>query len=163
VAHDLRYIIAILKIDHDLERIGDLAVNIAERAVVLAENGITRDFGLAEMSSRVQKMLGRSLDALINYDVKLAKEIWLSDDDIDDENRRAVSEMEAEIVAHPNKTKSLLALISVSRTLERIADHATNISKDVIYMIEGEIVRHRSRYYREAMNMPPRTATDTEG
>ena len=163
VAHDLRYIVAILKINHDMERVGDLAVNIAERAIILSENGVVeRDFGLHDMAARVQTMLGRSLDALINYDVKLAKEIWLSDDSIDDANRRAVSDIETVLHTNPDHVKSLLALNGVSRTLERIADHATNIAKEVIYMIDGEIVRHRSRYYREAMNLPPENPADTQ-
>ena len=149
VAQDLRYIIAILKINHDLERVGDLAVNIAERAIVIAENGsFPTDFGIGAMAAQVERMIGRSLDALLNYDVELAKEIWLSDDTIDSENRRVVGELEEAIRHNPDAIKSLLALTSVSRTLERIADHATNIAKDVIYMIEGEIVRHRSRHFR---------------
>lgn len=149
VAQDLRYIIAILKINHDLERVGDLAVNIAERAIVITENGtLPTDFGIGAMAAQVERMIGRSLDALLNYDVELAKEIWLSDDTIDSENRRVVGELEEAIRHNPDAIKSLLALTSVSRTLERIADHATNIAKDVIYMIEGEIVRHRSRHFR---------------
>lgn len=150
VAQDLRYVVAILKINHDLERVGDLAVNIAERAVILCESPVlARDFGLTDMARRVQAMLGRSIDSLLNYDVNLAKETWLSDDGIDDANRNAIGEMETAIQQNPAHCKPLLALIGVSRTLERIADHATNISKDVIYMIAGEIVRHRSRQFRE--------------
>lgn len=150
VAQDLRYIIAILKINHDLERVGDLAVNIAERAVIMSENGVlATDHGIGTMAEKVQRMIGRSLDALLNYDMRLAKEIWLSDDTIDAENRRVCGELEEAIRKDPTHIKSMLALISVSRTLERIADHSTNIAKDVIYMIDGEIVRHRSRFYRE--------------
>lgn len=162
VAQDLRYIIAILKINHDLERVGDLAVNIAERAIIMAENGVLpSDHGIGAMAEKVQRMIARSLDALLNYDVRLAKEIWLSDDTIDAENRRVCSELEEVIRADPTHIRSMLALISVSRTLERIADHSTNIAKDVIYMIEGEIVRHRSSFYREqiaAGRMPEKGA-----
>ena len=156
VAQDLRYVIAILKINHDLERVGDLAVNIAERAIILCENGvIERDFGIADMARRVQIMIGRSIDALLNFDAQLAKDIWLSDDGIDETNRSTVGEMETAIQQNPAQCKPLLALIGVSRTLERVADHATNISKDVIYLIDGEIVRHRSRQFREKMKLPP--------
>lgn len=166
VAHDLRYVIAMLKINHDMERVGDLAVNIAERAIILCESTPPAgDFGLSDMARRVQIMLGRSIDALLNYDVALAREIWLSDDGIDEANRNALEQMEAVLARHPEQLRSLLALIGVSRTLERIGDHATNISKDVIYMIEGEIVRHRSRQYREKMATttprPPGSANGT--
>lgn len=149
VANDLRYIIAILKINHDLERVGDLAVNIAERALILSESTLQdRDFGLRDLASKAQAMLSRSLDAMFNYNVQLAKEVWLSDDGIDDANRRIIADIEGEIERNPKNIHGLLALIGVSRTLERVADHATNISKDVIYMIAGEIVRHRSRQFR---------------
>jgi phosphate transport system protein len=163
VANDLRYIVAILKINHDMERVGDLAVNIAERAIILSENGIVeRDFGLRDMAARVQAMLGRSLDALLNNDIKLAKEIWLSDDGIDEANRNTVGELESEIQRDPAHCKGLLALTGISRTLERIADHTTNVAKEVIYMISGEIVRHRSRFFREEMNLPPENPADTQ-
>lgn len=156
VAQDLRYVIAILKINHDLERVGDLAVNIADRAVILAECApVAHDYGLRDMAARVQAMLSRSLDAMLNYDVQLAKDIWLSDDGIDEANRKNIGALEAEIARDTTHLRALLALIGVSRTLERVADHATNISKDVIYMIAGEIVRHRSRQYRERMGQKP--------
>lgn len=150
VANDLRYVIAILKINHDLERVGDLAVNIADRAIILSDHApLPHDFGLRDMAAKAQAMLARSLDSMLNYDVQLAKEIWLADDGIDETNLRIISELEAEIARKPEHLRALLALIGVSRTLERVADHATNISKDVIYMIAGEIVRHRSRQFRE--------------
>jgi phosphate transport system protein len=151
VAHDLRYIVAILKINHDLERIGDLAVSIAQRGFALSQLPKPQlDLDLLAMADQAQKMVARSLDALIQYDVALAKDIWLSDDEMDrrnDEVYRAVSD---EIRRRPEHIDPLLCLLSVSRNLERMADHATNIAKDVIYMIEGEIVRHRSREYRAA-------------
>lgn len=152
VAHDLRFIVAILKINHDLERVGDLAVNIGERALVLAQHPpVQRDFNLQRLADKAQTAVARSLDALINRDLKLAREIWLSDDDADQFNRDLLNQVEDEIKKHPEQLPSLLALTSVSRTLERVADHATNISKDVIYLIEGDIVRHRSSQYREKL------------
>lgn len=152
VANDLRYIVAILKINHDLERVGDLAVNIADRAIILCDhNPVGRDFGLRDMAARTQAMLRRSLDAMLNYDVQLAKDIWLADDGIDETNRTIISDIEAEIARDPTHLRAHLALIGISRTLERVGDHATNIAKDVIYMIAGEIVRHRSRQFREKM------------
>jgi phosphate transport system protein len=156
VAHDLRYVVAILKINHDLERVGDLAVNIADRAIILCDHApVSHDYGLREMATRAQTMLRRSLDAMINSDVQLAKDIWLADDGIDAMNVKIISDLEAAIEQDPKHLRAMLALIGVSRTLERIGDHATNIAKDVIYMIAGEIVRHRSRQFREKMQQTP--------
>lgn len=149
VAHDLRFVVAMIKINHDLERIGDLAVNIGERAVTLAQRPpLARDFQIQQMSDMVQQMVGRSLDALINLDAKLARDIWMADDEADRRNRELLGAVEEEIQRDPSQLQSLLALTSISRTLERIGDHATNIAKDVIYMIEGDIVRHRGRFLR---------------
>lgn len=152
VANDLRFTVAILKINHDIERIGDLAVNIGERALTLTRHPpLPRDFQLQRLADRAQSMVARSLDSLINRDAKLAREIWLSDDDADRFNREILSSVEDEIAKRPDLLPAFMAITSVSRTLERVADHATNIAKDVIYMIEGDIVRHRSRQYREKM------------
>ena len=151
VAHDLRFIIAMLKINHDLERIGDLAVSVGERALTLS--GQARpplDFDLLAMAERVQAMVSRSIDALINRDVNLARAIWMEDDAVDDLNRTMFDQVMASIQKHPDHLEGLLNLLSVSRNLERIADHATNIAKDVVYLTEGEIVRHRSRQVRAA-------------
>lgn len=150
VAHDLRFIVAILKINHDLERIGDLAVNIGERAYTLSGQApLSRDYDLKRLADTAQAMVARSLDALINRNAALAREIWLSDDAADAMNREILTAVEEDVRVHPEQMASLMAITSVSRTLERIADHATNIAKDVIYMIEGNIVRHRSRQFRE--------------
>jgi phosphate transport system protein len=149
VANDLRFIIAILKINHDLERIGDLAVSIAERAHDLTNHARPDiDVNLTAMARKAQDMVARSIDAMINRDVQTAREIWLSDDDMDSQNREVFRRVAEEIRKHPDQAEALLCLMSVSRNLERIADHASSISKDVLYMIEGEIVRHRSREYR---------------
>lgn len=151
VAHDLRFIIAMLKINHDLERIGDLAVSIGERALTLS--GQARpliEFDLMAMADLVQSMVSRSIDALINRDAKLARAIWLEDDAVDELNRTMFDQVMEAIQKHPDHLEALLNILSVSRNLERIADHATNIAKDVVYLIEGEIVRHRSRDVREA-------------
>ena len=156
VATDLRYVVAILKINHDLERVGDLAVNIADRALILCDHApLPHDYALREMGLRTQTMLSRSLDAMLNSDVQLAKDIWLADDGIDAMNLKIIADLETAIERDPGNLRSLLALIGISRTLERIGDHATNIAKDVIYMIAGEIVRHRSRQFREKLQPPP--------
>jgi phosphate transport system protein len=146
VAHDLRFIIAMLKINHDLERIGDLAVSIGERASTLSAAPRPEiNFDLMAMAEQAQSMVSRSIDALINRDANLAREIWMEDDEVDNLNRAMFDQVMQAIKKHPDQLEGLLNMLSVSRNLERIADHATNIAKDVVYLIEGEIVRHRSR------------------
>jgi len=150
VATDLRFIVAVLKINNDLERIGDLAVNIAERGAFLATQGrINIPFNFDDMVAKTQSMLKRSLDALVNHDAELAREVCLADDEVDAINRQMYIQVQDGIRAHPEQLEALIHLLSTSRHLERIADHATNIAEDVIYMIEGEIVRHRTEDYRE--------------
>jgi phosphate transport system protein len=143
VAIDLRYIIAVLKINNDLERIGDLAVNIAERALYLcSQERVDGRFDFAEMSGRTISMLKQSLDALVNMDAELARGVLISDDAVDEMNRQIIGQVVKSIEERPEHTECFLKYFSVSRHLERIADYATNIAEDVIYMMEGEIVRH---------------------
>ena len=149
VAIDLRFIIAVLKINNDLERIGDLAVNIAERALYLAQQpplGVSFDF--VGMARKVQLMLKNSLDALVNLSASLAKEVCLNDDEVDAMNRQMFQSVQDGIRTHPERVDTLIHMLSISRHLERIADHATNIAEDVIYMVEGEIVRHKTEEYK---------------
>ncbi|MBI3829519.1 MAG: phosphate signaling complex protein PhoU [Planctomycetes bacterium] len=148
VATDLRFIVAVLKLNNDLERIGDLAVNIAERAVFLAkQKKIDLSIDLLTMAEKSQKMLRESLDALVNHDSKLARTVCAADDEVDAMNREMYGHIKEAIHRHPERVDYLLHLLSVSRHLERIADHATNIAEDVIYMIEGEIVRHAAERF----------------
>ncbi len=149
VAGDLRLIIAILKINNDLERMGDLAVNIAERAQFLASRE-RPDFpiDLPLMAEKTKAMLRKSLDALMNRDAKLAREVLVADDEVDAMNREMYIRIQDAIRRKPDQLESLIHLLSCSRHLERIADHATNIAEDVIYMVEGVIVRHHAEDYR---------------
>ena len=143
VAVDLRVIIAVLKINNDLERIGDLAVAIAERARDLsAMREISLPFDFLGMSARVQEMLRKSLDALVEWNIGLANDVCSLDDNVDEENRAMYHNVREAISQHPEQIEQLLGCLSVSRYLERIADHATNIAEDVIYLISGSIVRH---------------------
>ena len=144
VAIDLRFIIAVLKINNDLERIGDLAGNIAKRTTSLAQ-WKTREvpFNLPEMLTLAVAMVKKSTDALINMDTKMAYEVGASDDRMDEMHRLAFKAIQQEIKKKPESVEYFILLLSVSRTLERIADHATNIAEDVIYMVDGEIIRHR--------------------
>ncbi|MBD3349438.1 MAG: phosphate signaling complex protein PhoU [Candidatus Eisenbacteria bacterium] len=145
VAADLRYVVAVLKINNDLERVGDLAANIAERAEFLASRSLPPEArGLPAMVEAVRDMLRRSLDSLVKMDSRLAREVLDSDSSVDDMNRKMFELVQEAIRARPSDIGTLILLQSVSRYLERIADHATNVAEDVIYMLEGEIARHGS-------------------
>jgi phosphate transport system protein len=144
VATDLRFIVAVLKINNDLERIGDLAVNIASRARKLADiKGPVHahiDFQGAE--GKIRDMFRKSLEALVNLDEELAVWVWSADSQVDDINRSVHQQVIAAMRQHPEEVERLMLLLSVSRNLERIGDHSTNIAEDILYMIRGEIVRH---------------------
>lgn len=150
VAVDLRFIIAVLKINSDLERVGDLAVNIAERAIFLAtQKNVFFATIITEMALKVESMLSRSIDSLVNLDVPLAHRIRAEDDEVDELNRNMYAKVKDELVAHPQDINCLLHTLSVGRHLERMADHATNIAEDVVYLVEAEIVRHTPEVYRD--------------
>jgi phosphate transport system protein len=144
VATDLRFIVAVLKINNDLERIGDLACNIASRARKMA--AVTTpakahiDFQGAE--TKVRTMLHKSLEALVNVDSDLAKWVWAQDEQIDEINRSVHRQVIQALKEYPDDVERLILLLSVSRNLERIGDHSTNIAEDILYMVGGEIVRH---------------------
>jgi phosphate transport system protein len=143
VAIDLRVVVAILKINNDLERIGDLAVNIAERAADLSKcEPVPTKFDFKRMGEKVQSMLRKSLDALVSMEPEIALEVLKSDDEIDAIHRQMYEQIKAEIALRPDKVDYFIQLLAVSRNLERVADHATNISEDVIYLAEGQIIRH---------------------
>ena len=150
VAIDLRFIVVVLKINTDLERIGDLAVNIAERSAYLASvQQVNEFFDFVRMSDQTEAMLKKSLDALVNLDSRLAYEVITADDIVDDLNRQMYLKIQDAIQKHPEQINSFIHLLSVSRHLERIADHATNIAEDVIYMVDGKIVRHKTEDYNK--------------
>lgn len=143
VAIDLRFIVAALKINNDLERIGDLAVNIAERAIALAESPrYPAQFDFQPMATAVSEMLRKSVDALVQMDLKLANWVREQDDSVDQMNLEMNKLVIKIIQDGSHAITELIHLLSISRHLERIADHATNIAEDVIYMCTGKIVRH---------------------
>jgi phosphate transport system protein len=146
VAVDLRFIVAVLKMNADFERIGDLAVNIAERAVALLRLPAT-DLAMQvdEIIEKVLAMLKNSLDSLVNLDEDLARAVCAADDDVDEFYRNMYDKVKQKILESPTNEiiDDMLQLLSIARHLERIADHATNIAEDVIYMIEGVIYRHQ--------------------
>ena len=144
VATDLRLIVSVMKINNDIERIGDLAVNIAERALFLCTAPpIEAPSDLADMRTKALAMLTGSLDSLVRQDTKRAREVRTGDDEVDDLNRQIFREFSAAVRKNPENVECLLSYLSVGRHLERIADYATNIAEDVIYLMEGEIVRHK--------------------
>jgi phosphate transport system protein len=149
VAIDLRFIVAVIKINNDLERIGDIAVNIAERAAFLAtQSKVDIPFDFAGMAEKTQSMLKKSLDSLVNMDADLAWEVGAADDEVDAINRDMYLQVQDGIRKNIDRMECLIHLLQTSRHLERIADHATNIAEDVIYMINGEIVRHHAEDYK---------------
>jgi phosphate transport system protein len=143
VAVDLRFIIAVIKINNELERIGDQAVNIAQRVQVIAKRPKPPFwFDYSEMGEKAQKMLRMSLDALINMDVDLAYRVITMDDEVDQIKSEAYDKIKQAIQELPERVGYYINLLLISRHLERLADHATNIAEEVIYLVEGEIFRH---------------------
>lgn len=150
VAIDLRFIVAALKINSDLERIGDLAVNIAERGLFLAGQAqFAIPFDLSAMVSLAEKMVTQSIDSLINHDVRLAHQIRAADDTMDAMNREMYTQLKGMLTTDTEHVNNLLHVLSVGRHLERIADHATNIAEDVIYLVDAQIIRHTPELYDE--------------
>lgn len=148
VAIDLRVIISVLKINSDLERIGDLAVDIAERGQYFATHeDVEHPFDFLGMSQKTQTMLQKSLDALVNLDCEMAKGVCAIDDEVDTIHREMYDKVEEAIRAKPDYLEQYISYLGVSKCLERIADHATNIAEDVIYLVEGNIVRHSGDIY----------------
>ncbi|MHB2147991.1 phosphate signaling complex protein PhoU [Calditrichota bacterium LG25] len=149
VAIDLRYVISVLKINNDLERVGDLASNIAQRAMelmYLGQNDL--HFDLDTMFEKVKIMLKNSLKALINLDIDEAKSVLQMDDEVDAMHRSLYQLVAQKLSENPQKAAIYLQYISISRYLERIADLATNIAEDVIYMVEGTIARHNPEKFQ---------------
>ncbi len=148
VAIDLRFIVTAMKINSDLERIGDLSVNIAERSEFLSHHDpVNAPFDFELMAEKTQVMLRKSIDALVNIDCALAHEVCEMDDEVDAINKQMYDLVKQSILKHPENIEGLIHLLSVSRHLERIGDHATNIAEDVIYMAEGRIIRHKTEEY----------------
>ena len=146
VARDLRFVIAVLKINNDLERVGDIVVNIADRGVRLSEFPVTDlQDKIMLMGRLAREMLNDSLDALITQDVRKAVAVIARDDEVDRLNVEVIKGVIAR--ATPGNTgamtEALILIHSVARDLERIGDHATNIAEDVAYLVDGTIIRHK--------------------
>jgi len=142
-AVDLRFLVAAMKIDNDLERIGDSAVNIAEAALVLnTEPPLKPYIDLPRLSELTQKMVRESLDAFVQRNVQLALDICSRDDQVDGLYKQLFRELLTYMIADPKTVNRALHLLLIARNLERIADHATNVAEDVIYYVEGRDIRH---------------------
>lgn len=142
-AGDLRLITSIMKINNDLERIGDLAVNIAERTMELLKFPIVKPLiDIPRMAEIAQGMVKDSLDAFVNRDSKLARSVCERDDKVDNLNDRIFRDLLTYMLQNPKTIERAVNLILVGRNLERIADHATNICEDVIYIVDGKTIKH---------------------
>jgi phosphate transport system protein len=144
VAIDLRRIAAAMKINGELERMADLAEDIAERAVHLAGlQAMPVPAKLQRMTDLTTSMVRQSIDAFINLDARQARTVCRLDDEVDRYNEEIIAELIAAMRSSPALVEPALSFFSATRHLERIADHATNIAEDVVYLVEGEIIRHR--------------------
>ncbi len=146
VAVDLRYIISVLKINNDLERIGDLTTNIAGVVVYLSDKKkIPVPPSISEMTGIVSKMLKDCLDSLFKKDLELAASVRKADDKVDDLHLKMYQTVKDRVIESTDSIDQMMPLLSVSRYLERIADHCTNIAEDVEYFVKGVITRHHGR------------------
>jgi len=142
-AIDLRFITSMMMINNDLERIADQAVNIAERAREIIKQPLLKPLiDIPRMSSLVQKMVKDSIDALVNKDEMLARDVCKRDDKVDNLNDQIFRELLTYMMQDPKTITRAVELILVARHLERIADHATNICEDVIYFVRGKTIKH---------------------
>ncbi len=145
VAIDLRRITTVMKISAELERVADLGVNIAERAEgILHATDLRVPPKLQEMATAALEMLHESIDAYVELDSALAQKVCAADSRVDVLNREIIQELMEQIRQRPEQVEPLIHLFSASRHIERVADHATNIAEDVVYLVQGEIIRHKS-------------------
>lgn len=143
VANDLRRVMVVMKITGELERVADLAVSIAERSTAMSSyTDFPMPAGLGEMARQSLTMLHDSIDAFVQQDANGAREICLRDDVVDKLNDQLIREVVDAMKQRPELIESGMHLFSVIRHVERVADHATNIAEDVVYMVEGAIIRH---------------------
>jgi phosphate transport system protein len=151
VARDLRFLTAALKINTDLERMGDLANHIAERSLSLMHHPLVKPMtDIPKMASLVQSMLLKCLEAFVKGDADLARSVLLSDDDVDDLRDAVYGELMAAMQNDPGIVPAAVDLIFVARNLERIGDHTTNIAEDVVYLVKGIDVRHHAEQVEKA-------------
>lgn len=145
MARDLRFLTAAIKINSDLERMGDLAVNTVERALSLIRQAPVKPLiDIPQLARLAESMVRKSLDAFVHRDAELAREVLLSDDAVDDLRDAIYRELVSFMERDPSTISRALDLLFVARNLERIADHATNIAEDVLFLVQGVDVRHHA-------------------
>ena len=145
VARDLRFVTSALKINTDLERMGDLAQHIAERSLSLMHHPLVKPMvDIPNMASLVQSMLLKCLDAFVRGDEELARSVLLADDEVDRLRDAVYAELMDKMQSDPGVVPAAVDLIFVARNLERIGDHATNIAEDVVFLVKGVDVRHHA-------------------
>jgi phosphate transport system protein len=144
MAIDLRFILSVIKINGDLERIGDQASNIAQRAKSMRDQPeIALPIDIQEMGEKVGVMIRTAIQSLLEADARMAESVLFMDDEVDEMNKAAQAELMETMQQHPNVSEQALNAIVISRNLERAADHATNIAEDVIFWLRGSDVRHK--------------------
>lgn len=149
MAADLRLIVAALKINTDLERMGDLSVNIAQRARSLMEEPVIKPMvDIPHIAGLVQSMVRKALDAFVTRDAELARSVLASDDGVDNLRTASYHELVSFMEKDPQNIKAALDLLAITRNLERIADHSTNIAEDVLFLVKGVDVRHHAEARR---------------
>ena len=143
MASDLRFITTAMKITTDLERIGDYAVNIAERAIELNEEPVLKPYiDIPRMSEIAQGMIRDAIGAFIEEDEKLARDVIARDDEVDELNAAVFEELVAIMTRDPGTVSRAVKITYISKYLERIADHSTNVAEMVVYLVKGKIIRH---------------------
>ena len=146
MATDLRFITAAIKINNDLERMGDIAVNIGKRSLSLMHEPLMRPLiDIPHMATLAQSMIRKSLDAFVKRDPELARSVLLSDDVIDELRDSVYEELISFMEKDPSTIRQGINLMAVARALERLADHSTNIAEDVLFLVEGVEVRHHAK------------------
>jgi phosphate transport system protein len=145
VAVDLRLLMAALKINNELERIGDIAVNLAERVEPLALHAdLVRSASLREMAEAAREMVRGAIDSFVNNDPALARKVLESDDYVDKMDREIFAQMTKAMKESPELVEAASHIVILSRHIERLADHATNIAEDVVFLVNAKIVKHHA-------------------
>jgi phosphate transport system protein len=157
MATDLRFVLSVLKINSDLERVGDLAVNIAQRSLDLCqEPEIEVPVDIARMTTAVSTMVRRALESFLSGKAEVAQAVMEMDSIVDRMKDEAFINLVTQMTNHPDKVRPYLDVLLITRNLERIADHATNIAEDVIFWVSGADVRHNVRFSQEPDSDAPR-------
>jgi phosphate transport system protein len=158
MATDLRFVLAVLKINSDLERVGDLAVNIAQRSLDLThEVEIEVPVDIARMTMAVSTMVRRALESFLSAKADVAQAVLEMDNIVDRMKDEAFVNLVAQMTRNPDRVRAYLDVLLITRYLERIADHATNIAEDVIFWVSGADVRHNVRFSQELDSDAPRS------